>query len=135
MADVHSKEVRSFNMSRIRARNTRPEIQVRKFLYSNGLYFRLFDKGLPGTPDIVLPKFKLVIFVHGCFWHGHRGCKKFVIPKTRTEFWINKINTNIINDKKNTAALEKDEWKVFTVWECELKNEEILQKLLREINY
>jgi DNA mismatch endonuclease (patch repair protein) len=76
-----------------------------------------------------------VIFVHGCFWHGHRGCKKFVIPKTRTEFWINKINTNIINDKKNTAALEKDEWKVFTVWECELKNEEILQKLLREINY
>lgn len=135
MADVHSKEVRSFNMSRIRARNTKPEIQVRKFLYSNGLHFRLFDKGLPGTPDIVLPKFKSVIFVHGCFWHGHRGCKKFVIPKTRTEFWINKINTNIINDKKNIAALEKDEWKVFTVWECELKNEEILQKLLREINY
>ena len=129
------KKVRSYNMSRIRARNTKPEIQVRKFLYSNGLRFRLFNKGLPGTPDIVLPKFKSVIFVHGCFWHGHKGCKKFVIPKTRTEFWMNKINTNIINDKKNTAALEKDEWKVFTIWECELNNEEIMQKLIRDINY
>jgi DNA mismatch endonuclease (patch repair protein) len=133
MVDVHSKKVRSYNMSRIRARNTKPEIQVRKFLYSNGLRFRLFNKGLPGTPDIVLPKFKSVIFVHGCFWHGHKGCKKFVIPKTRTEFWMNKINTNIINDKKNTAALEKDEWKVFIVWECELNNEERFQKLLRDI--
>lgn len=135
MADVHSKEVRSYNMSRIRARNTKPEIQVRKFLYSNGLRYRLFNKKLPGTPDIIIPKHKSVIFVHGCFWHGHKGCKKFVIPKTRTEFWMNKINTNIINDGKNTVALEKKGWKVFTVWECELDNEEILQKLLRDINY
>jgi len=135
MADVHSKEVRSYNMSRIRARNTKPEIQVRKFLYSNGLRYRLYYKKLPGTPDIIIPKLKSVIFVHGCFWHGHKGCKKFVIPKTRTEFWMNKINTNIINDRKNTDALEEKGWKVFTVWECELDYEEILQKLLNDINY
>ena len=133
MTDIHSKEIRSFNMSQIRGSNTKPEILVRKFLFSNGLRFRLHDKKLSGRPDIVLPKYKSVIFVHGCFWHGHSGCRKFVIPKTKTDFWMNKINTNIANDKKHTIALRREGWKVLIVWECELKNEEILQKLLRGI--
>lgn len=120
-------------MSRIRGSNTKPEILVRKFLFSNGFRFRLHDKKLSGRPDIVLSKYRSVVFVHGCFWHGHKGCRKFVIPKTRTDFWMNKINTNISNDRKNTAALEKDGWKVLTVWECELKNEETMQKILKQI--
>lgn len=133
MADVHSKEVRSFNMSQIKGKDTKPEIVVRKFLFSKGLGFRLHNKKLSGRPDIVLPKYKSAIFVQGCFWHGHKGCRKFVIPKTRTDFWMNKINTNISNDRKNEAILEKDGWKVITVWECELKNEEVMQKLLKQI--
>jgi len=133
MADVHSQETRSFNMSQIRGTNTKPEILVRKFLFSNGLRFRLHNKKLPGTPDIALPKYKSVIFVHGCFWHGHNGCKKFTIPKTRTDFWLNKINTNIVNDQKHTTTLQTKGWKVITIWECELKNEKVMQKLLRQI--
>ncbi len=133
MADVHNRVTRSYNMSRIRGSNTKPEILVRKFLFSNGFRFRLHDKKLSGRPDIVLSKYRSVVFVHGCFWHGHKGCRKFVIPKTRTDFWMNKINTNISNDRKNTAALEKDGWKVLTVWECELKNEETMQKILKQI--
>jgi DNA mismatch endonuclease, patch repair protein len=135
MTDVHEPNVRSYNMSCIRGKDTKPEMIVRKLLFKNGFRYRFHVKTLPGKPDIVLPKYKTVIFVHGCFWHGHAGCRKYVIPKTRTEFWINKININIINDKKNKAALEKDDWRVITVWECELKNEEILQKLLKNINY
>jgi len=133
MADVHNRVTRSYNMSRIRGSNTKPEILVRKFLFSNGFRFRLHDKKLSGRPDIVLSKYRSVVFVHGCFWHGHKGCRKFVIPKTRTDFWMNKINTNISNDRKNTAALEKDGWKVLTAWECELKNEETMQKILKQI--
>lgn len=100
MADVHSKKVRSYNMSQIKGKNTKPEMLVRKYLFSEGFRYRLHDKKLLGKPDIVLPKYKTVIFVNGCFWHGHKNCKYFVIPKTRTEFWVSKIQTNIANDKK-----------------------------------
>jgi len=106
--DRHSKETRSYNMSQIKGKNTKPEILVRKFLFANGFRYRLHDKKLQGKPDIVLRKYNTVIFVHGCFWHGHNGCKKFVIPKTRTDFWLNKINTNISNDNKNIETLKKD---------------------------
>ena len=100
MADVHSKEIRSYNMSRIRGKNTKPEILIRKSLFSKGFRYNHHSKNLPGKPDIVLPKYKTVIFVLGCFWHGHEGCQYYVIPKTRTEFWLNKINTNRQNEMK-----------------------------------
>jgi DNA mismatch endonuclease (patch repair protein) len=133
MADVHDKKTRSYNMSQIKGRNTKPEIKVRKFLFSNGLRFRLHDKKLSGRPDIILPKYKSIIFVHGCFWHGHEGCKYFVIPKTRTDFWLNKIRTNIANDKKNAEILKQKGWKVFIAWECELNKDEYLNELLKQI--
>ncbi|MFT4154335.1 very short patch repair endonuclease [Parafilimonas sp.] len=121
MADVHSKAVRSYNMSRIKGKDTKPEMLVRRFLHANGFRYKLHDKTLPGKPDIVLPKYKTVIFVHGCFWHGHEGCKYYVVPKTRTEWWLNKINGNIANDAKATAALKEQGWKIISLWECELK--------------
>jgi DNA mismatch endonuclease, patch repair protein len=121
MADVHSKEVRSYNMSRIKGKNTKPEMLVRRFLHAHGFRYRLHVKDLPGKPDIVLPKYKTVIFVHGCFWHGHEGCKYYVVPKTKTEWWLNKINGNIANDEKAMKALQDKGWKVITLWECELK--------------
>jgi DNA mismatch endonuclease (patch repair protein) len=121
MADVHSKEVRSYNMSRIRSGNTKPELIVRKFLHTQGFRYKLHDKKLPGKPDIVLPKYKTVIFIHGCFWHGHKDCKYFVVLKTRTEWWLNKINSNIANDTKALKALKKEGWKIINLWECDLK--------------
>lgn len=107
MSDVHSKEVRSYNMSQIKSKNTKPEILVRKFLFAKGLRFRLHVKNLPGKPDIVLKKYKTVIFVDGCYWHGHDKCKYFVIPKTRTDWCLEKINKTIQNDKKNKIVLEE----------------------------
>ncbi len=92
MADVHSKETRSYNMSQIKSRNTKPEMLVKKFLHAHGFRYRLHVKDLPGKPDLVLPKYKTVIFIHGCFWHGHENCKYFVVPKTRTEWWLTKID-------------------------------------------
>jgi len=121
MADVHSKEVRSYNMSRIKGKNTKPEMLVRKFLHKNGFRYRLHVKDLPGKPDIVLPKYKTVIFVHGCFWHGHEGCRYYVVPKTRTEWWLNKIRGNATNDSTADHLLIEQGWKVITIWECELK--------------
>jgi DNA mismatch endonuclease (patch repair protein) len=124
MADVHDKKTRSYNMSRIKGKDTKPEILVRKFLFSKGFRYRLHDKGLPGKPDLVLPKYKTVIFVHGCFWHGHEGCKYAVIPKTRTEWWRNKIGQTKIKDGENIFALKRMGWKVIEVWECELKKDQ-----------
>lgn len=121
MADVHSVERRSFNMSRIRAKNTKPEMLVRKFLHKQGLRYRLHVKNLPGKPDLVFPKKRVVIFIHGCFWHGHTGCRLFVLPKTRTEWWNEKISNNRIRDTKNKMILETEGWKVIEVYECELK--------------
>jgi DNA mismatch endonuclease (patch repair protein) len=121
MADVHTKEIRSYNMSQIKGKNTKPEMLVRKFLHANGYRYKLHDKSLPGKPDIVLPKHKTVIFVHGCFWHGHAHCKYYVVPKTRTEWWLTKLNGNITNDAKVIKALKKNGWKIITIWECKLK--------------
>lgn len=108
-------------MSRVRSKDTNPEILVRKFLFSKGFRYKIHDKGLAGKPDIVLPKYKTVIFVHGCFWHGHEGCKYFVVPKTRTEWWQNKISTNVANDIRAAERLRQSGWDVVIVWECELK--------------
>jgi DNA mismatch endonuclease (patch repair protein) len=121
MADVHTKEQRSYNMSRIKGKDTKPEMLVRKFLHAQGFRYKLHDKTLPGKPDLVLPKYKTVIFIHGCFWHGHTNCKYFTIPKTRTQWWINKINTNKANDAKAVKALRKEGWKVIVIWGCQLK--------------
>lgn len=121
MADVHNKKTRSYNMSRIRSANTKPELLVRKFLHANGFRYSLHKKTLPGKPDIVLPKYKTIIFIHGCFWHGHKNCKYFVVPKTRTKWWLKKIAANKANDEKAVKALKKDGWGVITVWECKLK--------------
>jgi DNA mismatch endonuclease (patch repair protein) len=134
MADVHDKKTRSYNMSRIRSKDTKPEMIVRRFLHSQGFRYRLHDKKLPGKPDIVLPRYKTVIFIHGCFWHGHEGCKYFVVPKTRTEWWIGKINTNRSNDSKAVSLLKKEKWRIIHLWECELKvknKEKTLKKILR----
>ncbi len=136
MADVHSKEVRSYNMSRIKGKNTKPEMLVRRFLHAHGFRYKLHDKTLPGKPDIVLPKYKTVIFIHGCFWHGHEGCKYYVVPKTRTEWWLNKINGNIANDEKAIKALKEEGWKIIMLWECDLKTiniQQILYSLLNKI--
>ena len=108
-------------MSRIKNKDTKPEMLVRKFLHAHGYRYRLNVKTLPGKPDIVLPKYHTIIFVHGCFWHGHENCKYFKIPQTRTQWWTDKINTNKANDAKAMKALKKDGWKVIVVWECDLK--------------
>lgn len=125
MADVHTPKVRSYNMSMIMGKNTKPEIMVRKFLHSEGFRFRLHKKDLPGKPDIVLPKYKTVIFIHGCFWHGHKNCKYFVVPKTRTKWWLKKIEGNKENDKKNNIRLVNAGWKIITLWTCQLKPKKI----------
>ena len=121
MADVHDKKTRAYNMSQIKATNTKPEMIVRKFLHAHGYRYKLHDRTLPGKPDIVLPKYNTVIFVNGCFWHGHKNCKYFVVPKTRTNWWMDKINTNKANDAKAVRALRKEGWKIITIWECKLK--------------
>ena len=118
MADVHDKDTHSYNMSQIRGRNTKPEMLVRKFLHAHGFRYRLHAKDLPGKPDIVLPKYKTVIFIHGCFWHGNEGCKYFVVPKTRTDWWLTKINSNKANDAKALQALQKEGWSIITLREA-----------------
>lgn len=135
MADVHSKEVRSYNMSKIRGKDTKPEMLVRKFLFSEGLRYRLHDKSLPGKPDLIFPKHRKVIFINGCFWHGHEDCKYFVVPKTRTDWWLSKINTNKSKDAENIAELQRQKWDIITVWECDLKahkREQTLKSILEE---
>lgn len=133
MTDVHNKPTRSYNMSRIKNKNTKPEILVRKYLFSNGFRYRLNDNKLPGKPDIVLPKYKTVIFVNGCFWHGHENCKYYKLPATRTEWWEEKIKGNIKNDINKQTALKKAGYRVFVIWECEIKNSEFLNKIINEI--
>jgi len=136
MTDVHSKETRSYNMSRIRNKNTKPEMLVRKYLFSKGLRYRLYRKTLPGKPDLVFLKYNTVLFIHGCYWHGHERCKYFVPPKTRTEWWLNKINGNKKKDIENKKALKNLGWNVITVWECELKpknKEKTLNNLYKKI--
>lgn len=121
MSDVHDKETRSYNMSKIKSKNTKPEILVRKFLYSKGFRYRVNYSKLPGKPDIVLPKYKTVIFINGCFWHGHENCKYFVLPKTRTKWWSDKINATRSRDLEKVNELQLLGWNVKVIWECELK--------------
>ena len=121
MPDVHSPEVRSYNMSRIHGKDTKPEELVRKYLFSKGFRYRKNDSRLPGKPDIVLPRYKTVIFVNGCFWHVHEGCKYFVWPKNNAEFWKDKLGKNVERDQRNYALLEQQGWRILVVWECELK--------------
>ncbi|MFC3858710.1 very short patch repair endonuclease [Chitinophaga sp. GCM10012297] len=129
MPDVHSVQTRSFNMSRIKGKNTKPEMMVRKFLFSQGLRYKLHDKTLPGKPDMVFPKFKTALFINGCFWHGHENCKYYVVPKTRTDWWQAKINGNRIKDYDSIKKLEQQGWKVIVIWECELKHGKADEKL------
>jgi len=135
MADNHSKEVRSKNMSRIRSTNSKPEEIVRKYLFSKGFRYRKNVRTLPGCPDIVLPKYKTVIFVNGCFWHKH-DCSRFAWPSSNQEYWYPKILRNVERDQINEEILCALGWNVIVVWECELKNkvrEERLTKLCHQI--
>ena len=135
MADTHSKETRSYNMSHIRSTNSKPEELVRKYLFSKGFRYRKNVRTLPGCPDIVLKKYKTVIFVNGCFWHKH-DCPRFVWPSSNEEYWRPKILKNVERDRENSEKLTSMGWKVITVWECELKKKEFdhtMGKLIEEI--
>ena len=125
MADVHEPDIRSYNMSQIKGKNTKPEILVRKYLHANGYRFRIHGKykgqTLAGKPDIVLSKYKVVVFVHGCFWHAHEGCKYFKIPDTRTEWWTEKLYGNKKRDEEHHLQLIEMGWKTITIWTCNLK--------------
>lgn len=134
MADVHDKQTRSYNMSQIKGKNTKPEILVRKFLFSKGFRYRLHVRNLPGKPDIVLPKYKTIIFINGCFWHGHIGCRYFVLPKTRTEWWSYKIEATKIRDKEALTKLAESDWNTITIWECQLEKNRQEITLLQLIN-
>jgi DNA mismatch endonuclease (patch repair protein) len=109
-------------MAQVKSENTSPELAIRKLLHRLGYRFRLHRKDLPGKPDIVLPKYRTVIFVHGCFWHGHPGCKRAARPASNTDFWNKKLDRNIERDRKAREELEKTGWRVMTIWECEIKN-------------
>jgi DNA mismatch endonuclease, patch repair protein len=116
-------------MQQIKGKHTKPELLVRKYLHAQGFRYKLHDNSLPGKPDLVLPKYKTVIFIHGCFWHGHNNCRYFTIPKTRTEWWTEKIAKNKTNDEKVVKLLKKEGWNVITVWECKLKPSKLEQTL------
>ena len=124
MADIVSPEKRSEMMSGIRSKDTKPERTVRSWLHRNGYRFRINRKDLPGTPDIVLPKYRTVIFVHGCFWHRHDDCKYATVPETNTSYWLPKLERNVVRDKEAALSLEKLGWKVQVIWECEVKKEQ-----------
>ena len=124
-------------MSQIKGKNTKPELLVRKFLFANGFRYRIHYKKLPGKPDIVLPKLRTIILVHGCFWHGHENCKYFVLPKTQTEWWLKKIDRNKQLDRENFLKLSQQGWKVFTIFECDLKSnkrDKTLAKIIKKLN-
>ncbi len=136
MSDKLTPEKRSWNMSRIKGKDTKIEVEVRKYLFSKGYRFRKNDKRYPGKPDIVLPKYHVAIFVHGCFWHRHEGCKDATTPKTRTEFWLEKFDKNVKNDQIKQEKLRELGWKVIVIWECELKRsfQETMDKVEKELN-
>lgn len=132
MADIFSKAKRSEVMSKVTAKDTRPEVKIRKHLFSKGFRYRKNDKRFPGKPDIVLPKYKTVIFVHGCFWH-HHTCRAARLPKTNNEFWKDKMQTNVKRDKENQSDLKKLGWKVIVVWQCQIKNRELFEKTMKRV--
>ncbi|MBX5147487.1 DNA mismatch endonuclease Vsr [Rhizobium lentis] len=123
--DVHSRIMRA-----IRKTNTKPEIAVRRLLHASGFRFRLYRKDLPGTPDIVLPRHRSVVFVHGCFWHQHTGCRHAKLPRTRTEYWLPKLARNVERDTQSSDALTRLGWRVHVVWECELNDKQTLSDRL-----
>jgi len=122
MADIVDKATRSRMMSAVRSKNTRPEMLLRKALHAAGLRYRLHVADLPGRPDLVFPKYRAVIFVHGCFWHGHEGCPDFRLPETRREFWRDKIQTNRQRDRNTSDSLQNIGWRYMVVWECQLRS-------------
>jgi DNA mismatch endonuclease (patch repair protein) len=130
--DIWSKEKRSEVMSKIRGKNTKPELLLRSQLFKQGFRFRIHRKNLPGKPDVVLPKYKTVIFVHGCFWHYHKDCKEGRIPSTNSTFWKNKLQGNVAKDKANVKELEKMGWQVITIWECEIERN--LMNVVKRLN-
>lgn len=136
MADKVDKKRRSEIMSSIRGQNTKPEMIVRKYLFSKGFRYRLHDKSLPGKPDIKLTKYNSLVFINGCFWHGHTDCKIYVMPKTNKKFWYSKIENNVERDKRNLELLKNLGWKIIVVWECEIKRKNrdlALQNLVDKI--
>jgi DNA mismatch endonuclease (patch repair protein) len=133
MAEQESvSQTRSRNMAAIRGKDTAPELAIRRILHSMGMRFRLHRKDLPGSPDIVLPRHRTVVFVHGCFWHRHEGCRYTTTPKTRQEFWLAKFESNVFRDRRNQANLEQLGWRVLVVWECELRKPEALRRRIAE---
>lgn len=137
MADIYSKSKRSSIMSKISGKETKPEVLVRKYLFSKGFRYRKNDKRFPGKPDVVLPKYKTIIFVHGCFWHNHKGCKASKLPESNRDFWGKKIGDNIKRDRKNRNELKNLGWKVIVAWQCEIKvktkREKRLCRLVKQI--
>jgi DNA mismatch endonuclease (patch repair protein) len=132
MADRLTPQERSRNMSRVKGRDTKPELLVRSIVHRLGYRFRLHGKRLPGSPDVVLPRHRKVIFVHGCFWHGHQGCRRAARPSTNREFWDRKIEGNIARDASNLEALRQAGWKVLVIWQCAMKDREHLKQTLSE---
>ena len=134
--DIWSKAKRSEVMSHIRGRDTKPELVVRSLLHRAGLRFSLRRKDLPGRPDLVLSKYQTVIFVHGCFWHRHKGCKVATVPKTRKAFWLAKFTGNVARDKRNIRSLERQDWKVIVVWSCDVLRDPkaVLERLLKDLS-
>lgn len=133
MADTIDPATRSRVMSRIRGKNTAPEMRVRSYLHSRGLRFRLHSAKLPGRPDIVLPRWSAVILVHGCFWHRHPGCRFAYTPKSRQDFWERKFTENVARDQRSLEALQSAGWRVFVIWECETRDESCLARLYHEV--
>ena len=131
--DRVSRSKRSEIMASIKGKDTQPEMRVRTFLHNRGLRYKLHDKNLPGRPDLVFPRYKTVLFVQGCFWHGHKGCKYFRLPKSNVQYWKNKILTNRERDERNIAKLQEMSWNVLQVWECETKDFAILESLAIDI--
>ncbi len=137
MADIFTEDQRHEVMSRVVSKGTRPEKKVRQALFSSGFRYRVNVRTLPGTPDIVLPKYRTVIFVNGCFWHGHKGCKYYTVPETNVEFWVEKVRKNKERDALNNQRLESLSWGIVTVWECELKSrtfEATMERVITELH-
>lgn len=128
MTDIVDRATRSRMMSGIRGKDTKPEMIVRRYLHRSGLRFRLHDRSLPGSPDLVFPRFKVVLFVHGCFWHQHPGCKFAYMPASNRKFWMTKLQGNVERDERQRKALEELGWRVMTIWECEARNEAVLER-------
>jgi len=135
-SDIYTREKRSELMARVHSKNTKPELQVRSGLHRQGFRFRLHRKDLPGCPDIILPKYRTLIFIHGCFWHQHPGCKKATIPKNNHDFWLAKLSENAERDKRHISKLQELGWKVIIVWECNIKKDldYVINFIVSEIN-